>query len=406
MKKYLLLLIPFFLILFTNCSSNKTEKKTEVKIFASQNKTQLNLIDSNYVQKERINQTRNNENAFSIVLIPDQQSYVDYRFQTDSKTKYPVDQRYIYYRQMNYVKNNSYSNGGDFVFAIFLGDFVAHEMYHKKEWKWSDEATSIIIGQIPYGFIPGNHDYDTATSLDFGKTIHIMGSRMYNKYFGPKTKYFKNMDWFGGATKNGMNQWSVFSFKGQKILFIGLEMEPSDKILQWAQNVINKNKDIPTIIATHSYIAYYHEDNNSSQSAYITYTYRNYSENNTPEQVWEKFIKYNNQIFMIVCGHAFSGDYAEGLRVDQNIAGNDVYTILSDYQGRNHYLEWTNTEHNLTEIGECGDGWIRILDFDLDNKNIHVTTYNPEFEMYEIDDSSDYYLPITWEWGKRYNDNF
>ncbi len=391
-------------IMISSCTSSNKLNKEEDLNFSSNYKTITPKINREYKYEKRLNKTHDDENSFSVVLIPDQQSYVDYKLQADTRFKYPVNQREIYYRQMDYVKNNSFKNNGDFVFAVFLGDFVAHESRYQKEWIWADEATSKLIDNIPYGFVPGNHDYDGVYSKDNWKSKQIIGWTTYSKYFGPSSKYFKNMDWFGGSTANGLNQWSIFSFKDFQILYIGLEIEPSDKRLAWAQKVIDEHPGIPTIVATHVYLTCNVEKDNISQGAYVTETLRPYTDSNSPIQIWEKFISKNNQIFMVLSGHAFKNDYGESLRIDINKYNQPVYSIMTDYQGRRHYLEWKKIKHNLEKIEECGDGWIRILDFDLKEKNIHVTTYNPEFEMYEVDKASDYNLPITWEWGGRYND--
>ena len=343
------------------------------------------------------------EDSFSFVLIPDSQSYVDYRLQMDSKPAYPVNQREIYYRQTEWIQKNSINNGGNLSFAIHLGDFVAHSKYKKKEWKYADIGTSKLIDSLPYLFVPGNHDYDTVMSLDFWKTMHLAGSRYYNKYFGPNSKYFKNKNWFGGATKNGMNSWSLINAKGNNILLIGLQMEPSDKVLSWAQNIIDNYPGYPTIITTHEYLVVQTNNQNSVNAEFCNEKYINYSPHNNSEQVWNKFIKKNNQIFLVLCGHSFAGNYGEGLRIDTNLYGNTVYSILTDYQGRNQFIEKMNISHSLNKIEECGDGWLRILDVGLKTKKIHVKTYSTEFDIYETDNDSDYYLDINWECGNRYN---
>ena len=65
--------------------------------------------------------------------------------------------------------------------------------------------------------------------------------------------------------------------------------------------------------------------------------YRYSFPNNTPEQVWQKFIRKNDQIFMVLSGHNFdwASDTGETLRVDLNEAGHPVYQFCIDYQYRN-----------------------------------------------------------------------
>ena len=58
-------------------------------------------------------------------------------------------------------------------------------------------------------------------------------------------------------------------------------------------------------------------------------------------------------------------------------AGNTVYTVLADYQGR------TNG----------GNGWMRILKFSPATDQIHVQTYSPVLGQWELDGDSDFTLP-------------
>ena len=52
-------------------------------------------------------------------------------------------------------------------------------------------------------------------------------------------------------------------------------------------------------------------------------------------------------------------------------------------------------EDNPPKYG--GDGWLRLLEFDLEQKKVHVSTFSTEFNKYELDENSDFYFDIDWE---------
>jgi hypothetical protein len=100
---------------------------------------------------------------------------------------------------------------------------------------------------------------------------------------------------------------------------------------------------------------------------------------NSADQVFTKLIYPNPQIFLVLCGHSWTSTSSatttggpgiagiskgEYVRIDNNIAGNPVYQVLSDYQGN-------------TVLGSAGgDGWYRFMQFDLTANSIHFYTIN------------------------------
>ena len=132
-----------------------------------------------------------------------------------------------------------------------------------------------------------------------------------------------------------MNSYAIYKSQEIELLFIGLELEPSAQALDWAQKVIDENKNIPTIIVTHEYINVRYDSLNLGNAAFTNYNYRKLegSNYNTTEEVYNKFISKNNQVFLVLCGHAFKGKHGEGVRTDINDYGNKVYSLLQDYQG-------------------------------------------------------------------------
>ena len=68
-------------------------------------------------------------------------------------------------------------------------------------------------------------------------------------------------------------------------------------------------------------------------------------------------MKPNDNVFLVVCGHLCY----EAMRCDKNDAGAPVYQVLSDYQS----------------APNGGDGWLRLMEFQPDEKKIVLRTVSP-----------------------------
>lgn len=346
----------------------------------------------NFIQNQEENK------RFSIAIIPDSQGYCHYAPQHFSFLSYPESYCEIFYRQTKFIAEHSIQNGGDFSFAIHVGDLIHDAMKLKGEWLMADLCMKNLKDQIPFLVVPGNHDYDKKLS----KSTTIDGSAAYNSYFGPDSEYFKGKKWYGGSSAEGRNSYATFEACGYKFLVLGLEIDPSDTSLEWAQDVIDQHKGWPTIYVTREFLhATRRKDGEKWKNArYVNDDSRKDLPHNSPLDQWKKFISKNDQIFMVVCGHSSLKDCGSALRVDKNANGNTTYSILSDYQDADTYME-RNGYHPSVNIF-CGDGWMTILDFDLDKKNIHLSTYSTEFDEYRYDNYADLDLPINWDWDKRF----
>jgi hypothetical protein len=291
------------------------------------------------------------------------------------------------------------------------------------EWLNATQALDILdAAGIPFGLTIGNHDYDNMAYTTPGSTYPplVSTASWWKNYFGSGSKYFKGKSWYGGASDNvgyistggngagtgeylpvgtacnyGLSSYQLFSAGGKRFLHIALELEPSNAAIAWAQNVINTYPNYATIVTTHSYMSPpAWGDNNLPQPQYLgdpaAYNAAQWmigSPNgyNASQNIWNKLIAPNNQIFMVLCGHSWTpiststGTYVEpcgsgvskgeNIRIDPNDSGNSVYQVLTDYQGNIVLGSGTST------LGG-GDGWFRIMQFDMVNNSIHFYTIN------------------------------
>jgi hypothetical protein len=139
--------------------------------------------------------------------------------------------------------------------------------------------------------------------------------------------------------------------------------------------VIDDHQGWATIVTTHAFLNPPAEGDRSrplevpAQRIAASYLTGSPGGWNGAQEVWEKLIAKNGQIFMVLCGHAWNPavnqvSVSQNLRIGLNAAGQPVYQVLTDYQGN-------------TTASSGGDGWLRLLEFDLERQTIHFTTYSP-----------------------------
>ena len=341
---------------------------------------------------------------FTVAMIPDTQNYVDYRHQKWSG--FPFDATEQLYQQMRWVADNARSNGGDIVFATHVGDVWQHysewmdPAHEARGFRWisnggsevamspkvhtrafeipaSVQAFQLIAGKLPFSIIPGNHDYDALWTdpahpprpeLKKDGVRHVGGLTGFQSAFSDKSQFFMNQPWYVASHDGGADSAQIFTAGQCRFLHIGLQYQAPDASLEWAAEVIARYPGLPTIVATHDYLGRdgkRHMNSNPLQS-------RLDPTDNDPEMMWEEFVSRHDQIFLVLSGHVGG----QGFSVDTNASGNPVYQMMADYQGRGQTVIDAGAERTAV-----GDGWLRLLRFDLDGDRprIGVRTYSTHY---------------------------
>jgi hypothetical protein len=350
--------------------------------------------------------------VFTIAVIPDTQNYPDAtKPQPQSLGTFLAETRFL----------TEHKNELKLAFVTHVGDVVQHgdgtngtpgdrTWGAGAEWDRAVHAMDILAASgIPFGMSPGNHDYDNYSHATNSRPLS--GSVMWRRHFGPDSPLFAGKRWYGGASTGlynpGLSSYQVFSAAGHDFLHISLEMEPSDAALAWAQQVIDAHKGYATIVTTHAFLNPPADGDTSLPlevpAPRLAAGYLNGSPGgwNGAQEVWEKLVVKNDQIFMVLCGHAWNPtvnqvSVSENLRIGVNEAGHSVYQVLSDYQGN-------------TSASSGGDGWLRLMTFDLQSQTIHFTTYSPVLDKHagqkgertfnQPPEFSDFTLPIPVQVG-------
>jgi hypothetical protein len=240
-------------------------------------------------------------------------------------------------------------------YVLQLGDLVSHN--EPKEWEFAERAMSVLDGVVPYAIVGGNHDYGPDGSASTRDTL-------MNDFFS----YDKTAAWptFGGAYQTGKldNTYHLFSAGGRDFIVLALEWGPRDEVIAWANSVMSNHPDRWGIMFTHAYTNWndrrydFRETGNPQNPQHF-----NPHEYSTPgvndgEELWLKLIS-RHRFAMVFSGHVLAD--GSGYLVSQTQLGNRCHQMLSNYQNR--------------PLG--GAGYMRLLNFEADNKTVRVFSYSP-----------------------------
>lgn len=290
--------------------------------------------------------TNSTENNFSVVLLPDTQLYSE---------KFPD----TYISQALWIRQQVEKDNIKFV--IHLGDIVQTST-EKPEWENADRAMRVLDGVVPYSMVPGNHDM----------VVKTRDSTLYNAYYSPER--FADRPWYGGHMgETNDNNYCFFEASGMKFMILSLEFAPRDETLKWAAEVTKRHPDHRVIVATHCYMRPDQRDTGCATSYKIA--------GNSGEQIWQKFIRKQPNIFLVVSGHVLG----VGLQTSTNDAGGKVLEMLTDYQG----------------LPNGGDGWLRQLEFVPSENKINVKTYSPLLDQHNKAQNESFSMDYTMTTAKK-----
>lgn len=292
------------------------------------------------------------DDYWTVVALPDTQNYVTREelasFARD-QTEWVIDER-----EAERIR-----------FVTHEGDLVRNGA-DATQWDRIETALSTLDGEVPYATVPGNHDW--ASTGDKRSSLENYLSR-----FGRSR--FVDRCWYGGASPNGYSSFQLFSGGDHDFLHLALAWEPPGTVddpettLGWAQSVLNAFPRRPAILTTHSYLR-----SGGRTRALQTEN----GDGNTGEAVWQRLVRPNPQVFMVLNGHWHIDD-KEYRQVSTNDAGLRVFEMLANYQSRPN----------------GGDSLLRRIQFrpaqtDGVADRIRVETYAPTHDEFLSDDDSEF----------------
>lgn len=231
----------------------------------------------------------------------------------------------------------------------------------RKEFEAASDSMRILEdANIAHGVLPGNHDniWNAAGKLVPGE--HEKNHALYNEYFGPQ-RYRDKPYWGESHTEEDNSaHYDLVDIAGAKFLMLFIGYNPPEKVMQWAERVLDDHPDRNVVIGTHYYL--------DEQGGKKLMGFGDIG-SSSGQQIWNRLVEPNESVFLVLSGHV-DGQVAV---VDEDVGETDrtVVQLLADYQ----YFEVD---------GERTTGFQRLLQLDIDGGKMAVTTHSPALNSFDV----------------------
>ncbi|MGO4541727.1 S-layer homology domain-containing protein [Paenibacillus sp. 2TAB19] len=277
--------------------------------------------------------------------LPVTQDEYDFSFVWMSDTQY-YSESYpeIYEGNVNWIVDSQ--DEMNIKYVIHTGDIVddADQAY---QWTEANKSMKVLEdANMPYGVLAGNHDVSHQTG-DYS---------YYWKHYGEDR--FKDEPHYGGSYQNNRGHYDLISAGGVDFIIVYMGWNIGDDEIQWVNDAVAAYPDRKAILAFHEYMLV---SNNRAPIA---------------DKIYERVVVPNPNVIATLSGHYHDAETLVD-EIDDNGDGTPdrkVYQMLADYQG--------------AEMG--GLGYIRLMQFDLKNNQIHMKTYSPYLDDYNYYDPTEY----------------
>ncbi len=298
------------------------------------------------------------DDYWTLSVLPDTQNYAS-------------DEEYLEHarRQAEWIRDNV--EEFNIVFVTHEGDLV-NDGSSEKQWDRIETALEPLDDEVPYSVVPGNHDWNST----YDKSS---GIENYMERFGEER--FQDADWYMGSGPYGLSHAQTFSGGDQEFLHLGLEWEPRDETLEWAQQKIEEYRQ-PTILTTHS-----HLHKGVLDKGRMDEVMEKQGLGSHADTVFDDLIRPNTEVFMVLSGHSFGGllprNRGEYRQLSSNEEGEPVFEMLADYQDRRN----------------GGNGWMRNVTFlpGDEKSKVKVSTHSPSTGSNQVGAPSDFSFRLNLE---------
>ncbi|AYA76263.1 metallophosphoesterase [Bacillus sp. Y1] len=291
-----------------------------------------NVKVDGYVHEQKINVLVQDE-------IPSNPSDYDYTFVWMSDTQYYSESfPYIYEQQTKWIAEHQDDMKIKYVFHT--GDLV-NISTDMTQWSRANEYMKIFDDHnVPYGVLAGNHDVDQV-STDYSN---------YYQFFGENR--FNHKPYYGGSYLNNRGHYDLISVGGNDYIMVYLGWGVTDEGIQWINDVLKAHPDRKAILNFHEYLL-------------ATGT-----RHPLGEKLYHEIVVPNKNVMAVLSGHYHEAQTLID-EIDDNGDGTPdrkVYQMLADYQAG----------------PEGGQGYMRLLHFDVDQNRVFVNTYSPYLDDYNF----------------------
>lgn len=209
------------------------------------------------------------------------------------------------------------------------------------EYQWNRASRYMKMledANLPHGVLAGNHDVG---SYDWDYTT-------YSQYFGEDR--YKNQSYYGGSYKDNRGHYDLISVEGNDFIMMYMGWGIEDEDIEWMNEVLAEYPNHIAFLNFHDYML------------------ANGSRSGVGNRLYKEVVVPNPNVVAVLSGH-YTGASLLKNELDDNgdgITDRTVYQMLADYQGH----------------AEGGSGYLRLLHFNQDSKEIVVNTYSPYLDKY------------------------
>ena len=235
--------------------------------------------------------------------------------------------------------------GARFVDILESGDVTWGNF--ESQWDLFRKATETIAAKIPYFVCIGNHDYD----WDSESKIRERSSTRINAYCHFPLSDAKILAYYSGT---GLENYVAQLSDARRTRLLVLELGTRPEVLEWARQYVNGHPDDRFILMTHEWLSEYGQ--RISTGSYAEMHFAGYSTYCTPEEIWNKLVKPNDNIVCVLCGHnGFAGKL-----FSVNDAGREVPQVL----------------FNLQYQDNGGNGYVQLWEFPSRSDSVKIVAYD------------------------------
>ena len=311
---------------------------------------------------------------FSIAIIPDTQWYIETNPELfEAQTQWIADNR---------VREN-------IIYAAHLGDLKddtncdVKVIRGRTEWQIVNDAlrtlenpvTTGLADGIPYGVVPGNHDFDQIGTRCPDWDTERPLSR-FNSLLGASR--FNNRSYYGGTFQTDNNEGSNYTlFEASGIKFIAINLtfretipattgtdDPTPELTE-ANSLLEANRDRLAIVTSHYFLEEHSRGQATDNGPYGARTY--------------DLLSGNPNLFLMLSAHK----RGEAWRTETRPGMNDVHLLLSNYQDiiydPPNEINYRSLRTNRISGGNTG--LMRIMRFDTDTNLVSVETFAPPIPL-------------------------
>ncbi|WP_066186188.1 lamin tail domain-containing protein [Gracilibacillus timonensis] len=269
----------------------------------------------------------------------------DFTFVWMSDTQYYAESYpNIYQEQVDWIAANQEELNLEYV--IHTGDIV-NIWDDFDQWEVGDKSMKVLDdANIPYGVLAGNHDVDQKDN----------NYTNYYTYFGDHR--FADRPYFAGSYENNRGHYDLISVNGNDFIIAYMGWGVDQAGIDWLNNVLEEHPNHKAILGFHEYLL------------------ASGTRGPIGDELFEKVVVPNENVQAVLSGHYHNSQKLIDEIDDDGdgVAERTVYQLLADYQGG----------------PEGGQGYMRLLNFNMETNQMEVQTYSPYMDEYNYYDPEEH----------------